>query len=111
MAFSRLSSPAVECRNGRWIYKISASVMLGFEMKKFWQSLDHILLVRQFKTDGKHVPRYKTILVTLEEAGQVEPLVVYPQKDSPGRYLLLDGHLRHSVMKELGQTSVDCNRR
>jgi ParB-like chromosome segregation protein Spo0J len=24
----------------------------------------------------------------------VEPLVVYPQKGMPGKYLLLDGHLR-----------------
>jgi ParB-like chromosome segregation protein Spo0J len=34
--------------------------------------------------------------------------MVYPQKDAPGKYLLLDGHLRLFALKELGQTVADC---
>jgi hypothetical protein len=48
------------------------------------------------------------ILVSLKEVGLVEPLVVHPQKGVPGKYLLLDGHLRFFALKELGQTSADC---
>ncbi|MCI0541071.1 MAG: hypothetical protein L0Z50_38200 [Verrucomicrobiales bacterium] len=40
--------------------------------------------------------------------GLVEPLVVYPQKDGPGKFMLLDGHLRYFALKELGETSADC---
>ena len=38
----------------------------------------------------------------------IEPLVVHPQKGAPGKYLLLDGHLRHFALKELGETEADC---
>lgn len=85
-----------------------SEMKLGFEMKSIRLSLDDILPVRQFKAEGKHVPRYKSILVTMKEVGQVEPLVVHPQKDVPGKYLLLDGHLRFFALKELGQGSADC---
>jgi hypothetical protein len=81
---------------------------LGFEMKRIRLLLNDILPVRQFKAQGKHVPRYKTILVTLKEVGQIEPLVVHPQKDAPGKYLLLDGHLRWFALKELGKESAEC---
>jgi ParB-like chromosome segregation protein Spo0J len=48
------------------------------------------------------------ILASIKEAGLVEPLVVYPQKDSPGKYLLLDGHVRHYALKELSKTTAEC---
>jgi ParB-like chromosome segregation protein Spo0J len=34
--------------------------------------------------------------------------MVYPQKDAPGKYLILDGHLRWIVLRELGRASADC---
>lgn len=85
-----------------------SELKIGFELKKIRLPLEDILPVRQFKADGKQVPRYQTILVTLREVGQVEPLAVYPQKDAPGKYLLLDGHLRYYAMKELGLSAADC---
>ncbi len=81
---------------------------IGFEMRKIGLLLENILPVRQMKDSQKRVDRYKTILVTLKEVGLVEPLVVHPQKDVPGKYLLLDGHLRFFALKELGETSADC---
>ena len=85
-----------------------SELKIGFELKKIQLPLEDILPVRQFKADGKHVPRYKTILITLQQVGQVEPLVVHPQKDTSGKYVLLDGHLRYYAMKELGQKMADC---
>jgi hypothetical protein len=81
---------------------------IGFEMRKIRLALDNILPVRQVKNAEKRVHRYKTILVSLKEVGLVEPLVVHPQKEVPGKYLLLDGHLRFCALKELGETSADC---
>jgi RepB plasmid partitioning protein/ParB-like nuclease family protein len=81
---------------------------IGFEMRKIRLALENILPVRQIKDPEKHVHRYKTIVVSLKEVGLVEPLVVHPQKDVPGKYLLLDGHLRLVALKELGETSADC---
>ncbi len=85
-----------------------SEIKLGFEMRKIRLSLDMILPVRQIKDPEKHVERYKTIRASLKEIGLVEPLVVYPQKGGPGKYLLLDGHLRYFALKELGQTAADC---
>ena len=81
---------------------------LGFEMRKLRLPLDAILPVRQVKDPQNGGTRYKTILASLKEVGLVEPLVVHPQKDAPGKYLLLDGHFRYHALKEMGQTEADC---
>ena len=85
-----------------------SNVKIGFEMRKVRLPLENILPIRQIKDPQKHVHRYKTILVSLKEVGLVEPLMVYPQKDAPRKYLLLDGHLRFFALKELGETAADC---
>lgn len=81
---------------------------IGFEMRKIRLALENILPMRQIKNPRNTVPRYKTILASIKEVGLVEPLVVYPQKDAPGKYLLQNGHLRLLALKELGETSADC---
>jgi len=37
---------------------------------------------------GEATYRFKAIIGSIPEVGLVEPLVVYPQKDSPGKYML-----------------------
>jgi len=85
-----------------------SEIKIGFEMRKIGLALENILPMRQIKDPQKSVHRYKTIVVSIKEVGLVEPLVVYPQKDAPGKYVLLNGHLRYFALKELGQTSADC---
>ena len=81
---------------------------LGFEMRKIRLSLSATLPVRQIKDPQKNIRRYRTILASIKEVGMVEPLVVYPQKNGPGKYLLLDGHLRLFALKDLGESEADC---
>ena len=81
---------------------------IGFEMRKILLALEDISPMRQIKDLHKGVMRYKKILASIKEVGLVEPLVVYPQKDAPGKYLLKNGHLRYVALKELGETSADC---
>jgi hypothetical protein len=81
---------------------------IGFEMRKIRLSLTVILPVRQVKDPQKNIRRYRTIRASIQEVGLIEPLMVYPQKDGPGTYLLLDGHLRFFALKELGETEADC---
>jgi ParB-like chromosome segregation protein Spo0J len=83
-------------------------VKIGFAMRKIRLSLTAVLPVRQMKNPQKNIRRYKTIRASIKEVGLVEPLVVHPQKDGPGTYLLLDGHLRYFALKELGETEADC---
>lgn len=34
--------------------------------------------------------------------------MVFPQKDAPGKYIILDGHPRWHALKELGHTQAEC---
>ena len=34
--------------------------------------------------------------------------MVFPQKEQPGHYLLMDGHLRYYALKDIGINKVDC---
>ncbi len=83
-------------------------VKVGFEMRKIRLPLTAILPVRQVKDPQKNIRRYRTIRASIKEVGLIEPLMVYPQKDGAGTYLLLDGHLRYFALKELGETEADC---
>jgi ParB-like chromosome segregation protein Spo0J len=77
-------------------------------MLKILVPLDDILPVRQVKDPQSNIKRYRTIRASIKEVGMIEPLVVYPQKGSAGKYLLLDGHLRHFALKDLGETVAEC---
>lgn len=81
---------------------------LGFEPRQIQLALSSILPVRQIKDPHKTIRRYKAILNSIREVGLVEPLVVYPQKGAPKMYFLVDGHLRHAALRELGKTTADC---
>jgi ParB/RepB/Spo0J family partition protein len=81
---------------------------IGFEMRKIRVPLADILPVRQVKDPQKNIRRYRTIRESIKEVGLIEPLVVHPQKGAPGKYLLLDGHLRYVALQELGETEADC---
>ena len=92
---------------GQTLTQTKASSMsemkIGFEMRKIRLPLENILPMRQIKAEEKDTYRYKTILASIKEVGLVEPLVVYPQKDAPGKYMLKNGHLRYFALKELGK--------
>ena len=81
---------------------------IGFEMRRVRIALADILPVRHVKDPQDNIKRYRTIRASIKEVGLIEPLVVYPQKGAPGKYLLLDGHLRHYALKDLGRTEAEC---
>ncbi|HEV3272804.1 MAG TPA: plasmid partitioning protein RepB C-terminal domain-containing protein [Candidatus Methylacidiphilales bacterium] len=81
---------------------------IGFDLKKLRLSLDAILPVRKIDNPRKTIYRYQAIVDSIKEVGLIEPLMVFPQKRQPGRYLLMDGHLRYAALKELGDKEADC---
>jgi len=56
----------------------------------------------------KKTRKYAQIVSSINEVGIIEPPVVARIKTDPGRYLLLDGHLRVEVLKDMGETEVAC---
>jgi ParB-like chromosome segregation protein Spo0J len=81
---------------------------IGFAMKKIRLPLENILPVRQITEAQKKANRYETILASIPVVGLVEPLVIFPQKGQPGKYMLVNGHMRYYAMKELEMTAADC---
>ena len=56
----------------------------------------------------KQTPKYAQIVASIGQVGIVEPPVVSRDRDDPGKYLLLDGHLRIEALKDRGETDVVC---
>jgi len=80
---------------------------VSFELKPIRVPLNDLLPLRQIKEPEK-IARYQTILISIKEVGMIEPLMVFPSKETPGKYTLLDGHLRWHALKALGQAEAAC---
>lgn len=60
-------------------------------------------------TDGvRRTRKYSQIIASVREIGMVEPLMVAPDRKAVGKYIVLDGHLRLEVLKELGEEDALC---
>jgi hypothetical protein len=71
-------------------------------------ALDQLLPVKAIVKGAKAGHKYRQIAKSIQEIGLVEPPVVAPGAPSSGTYLLLDGHLRVDVLRDMGITSVEC---
>lgn len=85
-----------------------SAVTLGFENDCVTIPIDAILPVRSLRTATKASKKYQQILASVREVGLVEPPVVARDPDNPGTFLLLDGHVRIEVLKDLGVEQVEC---
>jgi ParB-like chromosome segregation protein Spo0J len=81
---------------------------IDFDLKKIRLPLDVILPIRKVRNPQKTIGRFQTIVASVKELGLIEPLMVFPEKNKSGHYLLMDGHLRFYALKELGVTEADC---
>src|SRR4029453_19305229 len=83
-------------------------VQLACESDVLLLPLKKILPTRLIESGLHKCPKYKCIQASIQELGLIEPLVVYPQSGSEGNYIILDGHVRHAILKELGIESAKC---
>src|SRR6267378_1537908 len=67
-----------------------------------------ILPVKAMEKTVKSSHKYRQIAASIREIGLVEPPVVIQEARDTSSYLLLDGHLRIEVLRDLGQTEVEC---
>lgn len=70
--------------------------------------LDRLLPIRKVSPATKKTTKYKCIEASIRELGVIEPLVVYPQRKDRAQFLILDGHIRHAILKNLGQIGAKC---
>jgi hypothetical protein len=67
-----------------------------------------ILPVKAIEKTARSSHKYHQIAASIREIGLVEPPVVIQDARDTKSYLLLDGHLRIEVLRDLGQTEVEC---
>ncbi len=81
-------------------------VSIAFEAESVFVNLVDILPVKQFPKHIRKTRKYRQIAASIQEIGIVEPPVVARERN--GKFLMLDGHLRIEVLRELGVGGVAC---
>jgi ParB-like chromosome segregation protein Spo0J len=56
----------------------------------------------------KQSAKYQQIAHSIAEVGIIEPLMVAPPRTGESQYLLLDGHMRHAILMDRGETEARC---
>lgn len=87
---------------------MTAKVAMAFEPDSVLIRLPDILPVKQLSQRTKKSRKYQQILASIQEVGIIEPPMVARQEGRQGKFLLLDGHLRIEVLKELEVDEVTC---
>ncbi len=88
--------------------KRSKSVDLAFKQELVQVALDCICPLYAVQKETKETVKYAQVAASVREVGLVEPLVVTPDKSDPDNYMLLDGHLRHAVLLDMGKKHALC---
>jgi ParB-like chromosome segregation protein Spo0J len=89
-------------------HPVTRSVKMGFEENTLRISITDIKPLKIVSEALKNTPKYGQIAASIREIGLVEPPVVARDRSEPAHYLLLDGHLRVAVLRDLGETEVVC---
>ncbi len=84
------------------------SVNIAFEKAGRRLAIADIQPLRLVTEGIKKSPKYARIAASIREVGIIEPPVVAADRSSPGKYLLLDGHLRIEALKDAGESEVTC---
>jgi ParB-like chromosome segregation protein Spo0J len=86
----------------------NSPVQMGFEETSVRIAIADIQPLRLVSSTIKKTPKYAQIAATIREVGIVEPPIVARDHSEPGKYLLLNGHLRIDILKDMGETDVVC---
>jgi ParB-like chromosome segregation protein Spo0J len=87
---------------------MAGEVNVAFEPRVIVLPLASILRLRRISPGLKQTIKYRRIRASIAEIGIVEPLMIAAPTTTGGSYLLLDGHLRHEAMTELGMSEARC---
>ena len=83
-------------------------VIMAFEPESVYVELASILPVKLLPKCIKKTRKYRQIAASIQEVGIIELPVVARERNGTGKFLMLDGHLRIEVLKELGVGGVAC---
>ena len=87
---------------------MATSVRAAFEDRTALLSIDAIMPLRTLSKDQRRSTKYMRIAASIAEVGVIEPLVVARLSGNDGSYILLDGHARLTLLRDLGEKEVRC---
>jgi hypothetical protein len=87
---------------------ITQPVTMAFEPAAVRLPIPDIHPLRQVSSGQKKTAKFMQIEASVREVGLVEPPVVARDRPGKGQYLLLDGHLRLEILKDMGESHVVC---
>lgn len=88
--------------------KSPVSVSSAFQRTPISLRFSDIDTLREVPPKIKKSAKYAQIAASINEIGLIELPVVAHHPAKPGRYLLLDGHLRLDILQQQGGDSVTC---
>ena len=91
-----------------WRSATGRQVQIGFASKSISLPIDVIVPLRSLRKGIEESRKYAQIASSMKAIGLVEAPVVAEDPTTSGQYLLLDGHVRIAILKEMGVASVDC---
>lgn len=80
----------------------------GFEEALLTVKMDQIIFLKAINAATRKSKKYLQIRASIEEVGIIEPPAVHEDRNLKGKYILLDGHLRVDILKELQVEEVTC---
>lgn len=83
-------------------------VKAAFEPDIVQLPLAAILPLKTIPETVKDSVKFRRIAQSIREIGIIEPIVVSRSKDDPEIYLLLDGHVRYTIMRDDDQATITC---
>ncbi len=84
------------------------AVNLAFELEQITIPIADIAPLRVVSEKTKKTKKYDQIRSSVQFSGLAEPPVVTRDASAPGKFILLDGHVRLAVLKEMQVTKVTC---
>jgi ParB-like chromosome segregation protein Spo0J len=87
---------------------VTKQVSIAFDPQGMVLPVTSILPLKQVKSSIIGTQKYQQVLSSVLEVGVIEPLIVFPQSGNSNSFVLLDGHIRLAVLKQIGETHAPC---
>jgi ParB-like chromosome segregation protein Spo0J len=87
---------------------MAKQVSIAFNPQGVVVPITNILPLKQVNAVMRSSQKYQQVLSSVREVGIIEPLIVFPHNGQSDTYLLLDGHVRLEVLRQIGETHARC---
>jgi len=80
----------------------------AFDGRVFDLALERLLPTRSLPKEIIRLRKYTQIMASMKEVGLIEPLSIMPGDPKTGMHMILDGHVRLRIARDLGWERIAC---